>query len=83
MNEKAEIDVIRRVFAPHSDGNYLEVRPWPDSPKDTLELRVTKECEEYFGPLSLSLNVEFAEALARALLASVTDLRNGDNDERP
>jgi hypothetical protein len=75
MSDKAEIDVIRRVYGPFSDGNFLEIRPWPDSPQDTLELHVTKECQQFFGPLSLTMNVEFAEALGRALLASVEDLR--------
>jgi hypothetical protein len=71
-----EIDVIRRVFAPHSDGCYIEIGPWPDSPSDTLELRVSgKENEDYFGKFHLAMNAAFAAALGRALLASVKDLQ--------
>ena len=76
MNDKAEVDVIRRVFEPHSGGAFLEIGPWPDSPLDCLELRTTtKEAQDYWGSMNISLSLEFAEALGRALLASVKDLR--------
>lgn len=74
--EKAEIDVIRRVYAPFADGQFIELRPWPDSPKDTLELITDGANAEYFGQIHLSMNLDFAEALGRALLASVKDLRD-------
>lgn len=73
---RAEIDVIRRVFEVHSGEAFLEIGPWPDSPNDCLELRTTtKESQEYWGALNVSLSLEFAEALGKALLASVRDMR--------
>lgn len=75
MTDKVEVDVIRRVFAPHSDGHFIEIGPWPDSPQDTLELRTVGTSVEWFGKVNLRLNVDFAEALGKALLASVQDLR--------
>lgn len=76
---KAEIDVIRRVFGPETDSNFIEVGPWADSPSDTLELRTTGECADWFGGINLTMSPEFARALGKALIDSANEI----NPETP
>lgn len=79
MADKVEVDVIRRVFVPHSEGAFIELGPWPDAPGTTIELRTTEKGGiDYFGKVNLVLPVEYAKALGEALVKAADDLRAGD-----
>jgi hypothetical protein len=64
-----EIDVkVDIVFEAGPGPAVLQVRPHPDSPRDTLELcTATKDAKEYFGEISVSMTKAQALAVAKAL----------------
>jgi hypothetical protein len=75
--KEATVDVFRRIYDSYGDGCSLELRPWPDSPETALELHThDEESKKYYGDLRLTMNLDFAEALANALLAAVAELRS-------
>lgn len=75
MNNKASVDVIRRVID-HDEGAALTVGPWPEAPDVALGLWVEGDKnEEWFGKLNISMSPDFAEALGGALIAAAGDFR--------
>lgn len=78
MEKNATVDVIRRIYDSNANGEYLEIRPWPDSPADVLELHVPDaDSKKSYGEFHVTMNLDFAEALGQALLAAAAELRSG------
>lgn len=67
MNQ--DIETLRRVHLPN-EGVFLEIGDCPESP-DVLELRTVRDDDkEWFGPLNLSMDPDFAIQLGSALLSA-------------
>lgn len=76
MNEKIEVEPIIRLHA--EDGAYLELGTSPDVPENVQIRTLNKVSKEYFGDISLSLDIPKARQLAAALNRLCDALENLD-----
>lgn len=72
-----EIDVKVDIVFEVGSWHVLQVRPYPDSPRDTLELHApTTVSKDYFGPISLVMTKAQALAVAKALTVAAQYLED-------
>lgn len=70
---KIDTDIIRHIYS--EDGNFLTVRPWPESPESVVLMSEGKENEEYFGRIETAMNLEFARQLGQSLIACADEIQ--------
>ena len=69
---EGEVDIVRNVYA--DNRHYLTVCPWPDGPSTPCLMTDGEENNEYFGRIYLSLSVNVAKSLGKALIACAEEM---------
>ena len=70
-----ETDIIRQVY--DEDGNFIQIRPFPDAPQVPCIMTVKGAAsEDYFGRIYVSFSPKFAIAVGKALIACAMELEN-------
>jgi hypothetical protein len=73
--KQAGVDVVRIVWA--AEYEPLHVEPSADGPGYVRLLTKTKESEEFWGRVDITMPVELARALAAALVACADEQTEG------
>lgn len=71
---KPETDTIYQIY--DEQGNFIQVRPYPDSPDSPCLMTVPSPYSDgFYGKLNVTFTVDFAVELAQALLSCAKDIR--------
>jgi len=72
-------DTIRRIQ--NDEGMTLDVRPWPDSPTNSVAIMNSDEwSEEWFGKIELPMDTQFARLLGEALIKCANEIEESKSN---
>lgn len=66
MANDITLETIRRIQ--NSDGEMIDVKPYPEGPEWVFICNTDETSKEYFGEINLIMEPKFARLLAEALL---------------